>query len=71
MTASLTIPAIPDEDHAVDHGGGEEGRADDKGAGHADAADEVRAQLHARVNLQDEKLGIMWSTTFWLHIWQH
>ena len=58
MTASLTIPAIPDEDHAVDHGGGEEGRAEDKGACHVDAADEERTHLHARINLEDKKLSI-------------
>lgn len=57
---SLLIPAILDEDHAVDHGGSEEGRTDDKGAGHADAPDQVRAHLHARVNLEDDKLWIMW-----------
>lgn len=64
MIVFLTIPAVPDEDHAVDHGGSEEGRTDDKGAGHADAADEVRAHLHARVNLEDDKLWIILEVHF-------
>ena len=50
-------PAILDEGHVVDHGGGGQGRAHGESAGDPDAAlvAEVRAQLHAGVDSDGEE----------------